>query len=101
MCIFVITKFKLFERRIYSDKDLSKENKEIYNNLKLKVGDPIRFKNKGIHEYIFYIDWIDIQSPDNIWYHVKDDRYIYEGIYQDFELEKINDEEIAKLKYNL
>ena len=97
----MITKFKLFERRIYSYNDLSKENKEIYDNLELKVGDPVRLKNKDVPELIFYIDWIDIQSSDNIWYHVKDDRYIYEGIYQDFELEKISDEEIAKLKYNI
>ena len=69
--------------------------------MELKVGDPVRLKNKDVPELIFYIDWIDIQSSDNIWYHVKDDRYIYEGIYQDFELEKISDEEIAKLKYNI
>jgi len=101
MCIFVITKFKLFERRIYSDKDLSIENKEIYDNLKLKVGDPVRLKNKDVPELIFYIDWIDIQSSDNIWYHIKDDKYIYAGLYQDFQLEKISEEETMQLKYNL
>lgn len=78
MCIFVITKFKLFEKRIYSYKDLSIKNKEIYDNLKFKVGEPVRLKDIETN-LIFYIDWINVNSDENgVWYHIKDNKYIYQ-----------------------
>jgi len=102
----VITKFKLFEndepfRRTYSYEDLAEKDDEIYNNLKFKVGEPVRLK--GIEtNLIFYIDWINVNSDENgVWYHIKDDKYIYQRQYRDFELEKLSEEEKMQLKYNL
>jgi len=100
----MITEFKIFERRIYTYtkiENLSPANQILYKNLKFEVGEPVRLKDKGIDELIFYIDWIDIQSDDNVWYHIKDDDYIYGGIYYESELAKLSDEEKMALKYNL
>ena len=102
MCIFVITKFKLFEStKFYSNKigHLSDHLQRVFNTRKFEIGEPVRFKDKG--DLIFYIDYIEIIGLDCILYHVKDDRYIYEGLYQDFQLEKLSDDEKNTLKYNL
>lgn len=96
----MITKFEIFERKIYITtriENLSTKNQNIYNELKFKVGEPVRLKKVNL---IFYIDSIDMQK-DSTWYHIEDDKYIYSGIYQDYELEKLSDEEKMTLKYNL
>ncbi len=92
----MITKFKLFERRIFSNNKISKKIKNI---LKFEVGDHVRLKNKS-SDLIFYIDYINVEL-NTIWYHIKDDKYIYQGEYLSDQLVKLSDEEKAQLKYNL
>jgi len=107
----LITNFKMFERKIYSNTKidyLPQENKNFYNNLKFKVGDSVRLKGMG--QKIFIIDWIDI--PQKIWeianiiyhiqyYRLKDNKFLNIGLYKDSELVKLSDKEKIALKYNL
>lgn len=66
-----------------------------YKNPKFKIYDPVRLKGKGT-DIIFFIDHIlgDL-------YHISDDKFIYQGYYEERELEELSDEEKAILKYNL
>jgi len=68
---------------------------EKFKDSKFKIGDPVRLKGKGT-DIIFYIDQVI-----GTMYHIEDDKFIYRGYYQEEELEKLSDEEIAILKYNL
>lgn len=123
----MITKFKLFEKAlIFTDNgkirfhisddgvtlstsldisELSDKYKKIYDSLKFKIGEPVRIKNlvkDGIN-FIFYIDGATLGNEINHKhkYHIKDDKYIYQGMYYQYELMKLSEEEKMALKYNI
>ena len=102
------TKFASDGDHLYNGSNIDnlpdKYNK-ILHSLKFEIGEPVRIKKllKDNINLIFYINGITLGNEINHlhFYHIKDDKYVYQGNYKQFELEKISDEEKIALKYNI
>lgn len=107
----MIIKFKLFERRVYTDTiitNLSNSNQRIYNNKKFKIGDLIKITKYPFDELsneIYIINTVDLNDVDLQYYvllYPDDLNNDWKGKWvAESNIRKISELEKQQIKYNL